>query len=122
MLDPALTRPGRFDRHVAVPLPDQTGREAVLRTHLARVVAGGDVDARVLARATGGLSGADLAGIVNEAALRAAKEVPGSPPPPSTHTHTFPSVFRAYVCVCVCVWGGGEGDEVEGRRRRAVSE
>jgi cell division protease FtsH len=60
---------------VAVPLPDQAGREAVLRTHLRGVVTGGDVDAALLARATGGMSGAELAGLVNQAALAAAKEV-----------------------------------------------
>ncbi len=73
VLDPALLRPGRFDRQVVVPLPDIRGREQILNVHLRKVPAAEDVDARVIARGTPGFSGADLANLVNEAALFAAR-------------------------------------------------
>jgi len=73
VLDPALLRPGRFDRQVVVPLPDIRGREQVLEVHLKKVPAGDDVVASVIARGTPGFSGADLANLVNEAALFAAR-------------------------------------------------
>ena len=73
VLDPALLRPGRFDRQVVVPLPDIRGREQVLKVHLKKVPAADDVDAAVIARGTPGFSGADLANLVNEAALFAAR-------------------------------------------------
>ncbi|CCA93177.1 MULTISPECIES: ATP-dependent zinc metalloprotease FtsH [Novosphingobium] len=73
VLDPALLRPGRFDRQVVVPAPDVGGREKILRVHLRHVPLAPDVDARVMARATPGFSGADLANLVNEAALLAAR-------------------------------------------------
>ncbi len=73
VLDPALLRPGRFDRQVVVPLPDIRGREQILNVHLQKVPASDDVDARVIARGTPGFSGADLANLVNEAALFAAR-------------------------------------------------
>ena len=73
VLDPALLRPGRFDRQVVVPLPDIRGREQVIRVHMRKVPAAPDVDAMVLARGTPGMSGADLANLVNEAALFAAR-------------------------------------------------
>ncbi len=73
VLDPALLRPGRFDRQVVVPLPDVTGREHILKLHMRKVPLGTDVDARVVARGTPGFSGADLANLVNEAALFAAR-------------------------------------------------
>ncbi|HIC46681.1 MAG: ATP-dependent zinc metalloprotease FtsH [Pseudomonadota bacterium] len=73
VLDPALLRPGRFDRQVVVPLPDIRGREQILNVHLRKVPAADDVDARVIARGTPGFSGADLANLVNEAALFAAR-------------------------------------------------
>jgi cell division protease FtsH len=73
VLDPALLRPGRFDRQVVVPLPDIRGREAILKVHLKKVPAADDVDPRVIARGTPGFSGADLANLVNEAALFAAR-------------------------------------------------
>ncbi|SFK20330.1 membrane protease FtsH catalytic subunit [Methylophaga sulfidovorans] len=73
VLDPALLRPGRFDRQVVVPLPDIRGREQILNVHLRKVPASDDVDARVIARGTPGFSGADLANLVNEAALFAAR-------------------------------------------------
>ncbi len=72
VLDPALLRPGRFDREVAIDLPDVEGREEILRVHLKKVKVGSDVDVKVLARSTPGYSGADLAAIINEAAIRAA--------------------------------------------------
>ncbi|MEN9775508.1 MAG: hypothetical protein RL322_2578 [Pseudomonadota bacterium] len=73
VLDPALLRPGRFDRQVVVPLPDIRGREQILSVHMRKVPIGGDVRADVLARGTPGFSGADLANLVNEAALFAAR-------------------------------------------------
>jgi cell division protease FtsH len=73
VLDPALLRPGRFDRHVVVPNPDLAGREKILRVHLRKVPLAPDVDPRVLARGTPGFSGADLANLVNEGALLAAR-------------------------------------------------
>jgi cell division protease FtsH len=73
VLDPALLRPGRFDRQVVVDLPDLRGREEILRVHLRRVPVGHDVDVNVIARGTPGMSGADLANLVNEAALLAAR-------------------------------------------------
>ncbi len=73
MLDPALLRPGRFDRHVVVPNPDLGGREKILRVHMRKVPLAPDVDPRVIARGTPGFSGADLANLVNEAALLAAR-------------------------------------------------
>jgi cell division protease FtsH len=74
VLDPALLRPGRFDRQVVVPLPDIRGREAILKVHMRKVPIGDDVDAKVIARGTPGFSGADLANLVNEAALFAARD------------------------------------------------
>ncbi|MDZ7749590.1 MAG: ATP-dependent zinc metalloprotease FtsH [Halofilum sp. (in: g-proteobacteria)] len=73
VLDPALLRPGRFDRQVTVPLPDLRGREHILRVHMQKLPCADDVDARTIARATPGFSGADLANLVNEAALFAAR-------------------------------------------------
>jgi cell division protease FtsH len=73
VLDPALLRPGRFDRQVVVPNPDVAGREKILRVHMRKVPLSPDVDARVIARGTPGFSGADLANLVNEAALLAAR-------------------------------------------------
>ena len=73
VLDPALLRPGRFDRQVVVPLPDIRGREQILNVHMRKVPIGADVKADVLARGTPGFSGADLANLVNEAALFAAR-------------------------------------------------
>ena len=74
VLDPALLRPGRFDRQVVVGLPDVKGREQILKVHLRKVPIASDVDAMVIARGTPGFSGADLANLVNEAALFAARE------------------------------------------------
>lgn len=73
VLDPALLRPGRFDRQVVVPLPDVNGREKILKVHMSKVALGPDADALVIARGTPGFSGADLANLVNEAALLAAR-------------------------------------------------
>lgn len=73
VLDPALLRPGRFDRQVVVPLPDIRGREQILAVHMKKIPAGPDVDSAILARGTPGFSGADLANLVNEAALFAAR-------------------------------------------------
>jgi len=73
VLDPALLRPGRFDRQVMVDLPDLRGREEILRVHLRKVPVGDDVDPSVIARGTPGMSGADLANLVNESALLAAR-------------------------------------------------
>ncbi|MCJ8006532.1 ATP-dependent zinc metalloprotease FtsH [Lederbergia wuyishanensis] len=72
-LDKALLRPGRFDRRVPVELPDLAGREAILRVHAKKVKLNDEIDFNVIARATSGASGADLANIINEAALRAVK-------------------------------------------------
>jgi cell division protease FtsH len=72
VLDPALLRPGRFDREVVIDLPDVEGREEILKVHLKKVKVGTDVDVSVLARSTPGYSGADLSAIINEAAIRAA--------------------------------------------------
>lgn len=74
VLDPALLRPGRFDRQVVVALPDIRGREQILKVHMRKVPVGTDVDAAVIARGTPGFSGADLANLVNEAALFAARQ------------------------------------------------
>jgi cell division protease FtsH len=73
VLDPALLRPGRFDRRVVVPRPDVKGREGILQVHLRKVPVAADVDIGVLARATPGFAGADLENLVNEAALLAAR-------------------------------------------------
>ncbi len=73
VLDPALLRPGRFDRHVVVPLPDIKGREGILQVHSRKVPLATDVDVSVLARSTPGFTGADLENLVNEAALLAAR-------------------------------------------------
>ena len=73
VLDPALLRPGRFDRQVVVPNPDVGGREKILRVHMRNVPLASDVDVKVIARGTPGFSGADLANLVNEAALMAAR-------------------------------------------------
>ncbi|MDR0968773.1 MAG: ATP-dependent zinc metalloprotease FtsH [Holosporaceae bacterium] len=73
VLDPALLRPGRFDRQVVVPLPDLKGRERILQIYMKKVPLSSDADAMVLARGTPGFSGADLANLVNEAALLAAR-------------------------------------------------
>ncbi|PLR20232.1 cell division protein FtsH [Caulobacter zeae] len=74
VLDPALLRPGRFDRQVVVPNPDVAGREKILRVHMKNVPLAADVDVKTLARGTPGFSGADLANLVNEAALTAARK------------------------------------------------
>ncbi len=74
VLDPALLRPGRFDRQVVVPNPDVVGREKILKVHMRKVPLGPDVEAKVIARGTPGFSGADLANLVNEAALLAARK------------------------------------------------
>ncbi len=73
VLDPALLRPGRFDRQVVVPNPDILGREKIIKVHMRKVPLGPDVEAKVIARGTPGFSGADLANLVNEAALLAAR-------------------------------------------------
>jgi len=73
VLDPALLRPGRFDRQVVVPNPDVVGREKILRVHMRKVPLASDVDPKVIARGTPGFSGADLSNLVNEAALLAAR-------------------------------------------------
>jgi cell division protease FtsH len=73
VLDPALLRPGRFDRQVVVPVPDIKGREEILKVHIKKTVLGNDVDIHVLARGTPGFTGADLENMVNEAALMGAR-------------------------------------------------
>src|SRR5207245_943326 len=73
VLDPALLRPGRFDRQVVVPRPDVKGREEILRVHARRIPLAPNVELKTLARGTPGFSGADLANLVNEAALLAAR-------------------------------------------------
>jgi cell division protease FtsH len=73
VLDPALLRPGRFDRRVVVPRPDVRGREGILKVHTRKIPLGEDVDIQVIARGTPGFTGADLANLVNEAALNAAR-------------------------------------------------
>ena len=73
VLDPALLRPGRFDREVQVPIPDIKGREKILKVHGKKIKIGPNVDLRIIARGTPGMSGADLANLVNEAALMAAR-------------------------------------------------
>jgi cell division protease FtsH len=74
VLDPALLRPGRFDRQIVVPNPDITGREKILRVHMKNVPLAADVETKTIARGTPGFSGADLANLVNEAALMAARK------------------------------------------------
>src|SRR5207253_1835477 len=74
VLDPALLRPGRFDRQVVVPNPDVVGREKILKVHMRKVPLASDVDPKIIARGTPGFSGADLANLVNEAALMAARK------------------------------------------------
>ena len=74
VLDPALLRPGRFDRQVVVPNPDILGREAILKVHIKKVNVGPDVKLRTIARGTPGFSGADLANLINESALLAARK------------------------------------------------
>jgi len=74
VLDPALLRPGRFDRQVVVPNPDVNGRERILRVHMKNVPLAADVETKIIARGTPGFSGADLANLVNEAALLAARK------------------------------------------------
>jgi len=74
VLDPALLRPGRFDRQVVVPNPDIVGREAILKVHAKKITTGPDVKLRTIARGTPGFSGADLANLVNESALLAARK------------------------------------------------
>ena len=74
VLDPALLRPGRFDRQVVVPNPDINGRERILRVHMRNVPLAADVDVKIIARGTPGFSGADLMNLVNEAALMAARK------------------------------------------------
>jgi cell division protease FtsH len=74
VLDPALTRPGRFDRQVVVPNPDIKGREGILKVHSKNIPVADDVELEIVARGTPGFSGADLANLVNEAALLAARK------------------------------------------------
>jgi len=74
VLDPALLRPGRFDRQIVVPNPDILGREKILKVHMKKVPLAPDVEAKIIARGTPGFSGADLANLVNEAALLAARK------------------------------------------------
>lgn len=82
VLDPALIRPGRFDRHISVPAPDLKGREEILKVHAKKVKLGDDVDLKQVAKGTPGFVGADLANVINEAAIlaaRADKEAVGKP-------------------------------------------
>ena len=74
VLDPALLRPGRFDRQVVVPLPDIIGREKILKVHVKKISMTPEINLRTIARGTPGFSGADLANLVNEAALLAARK------------------------------------------------
>ncbi len=74
VLDPALLRPGRFDRQIVVDIPDIKGREGILKVHAKKIKVGDDVDLKILARGTPGMSGADLANLVNEAALLGARK------------------------------------------------
>ena len=74
VLDPALLRPGRFDRQIVVPSPDLVGREAILKVHMKKITFAPDVNIRTVARGTPGFSGADLANLVNESALLAARK------------------------------------------------
>jgi len=78
ILDPALLRPGRFDRQVMVPLPDVGGREQILKVHAQKIQIGSDVNWKIIAKGTPGFSGAELANMVNEAALMVAKKADGS--------------------------------------------
>lgn len=73
ILDPALTRPGRFDRLVRIALPDETGRLAILRVHTRKLQLGADVDLALIAASTPSYSGAELAALANEAAIRAVR-------------------------------------------------
>ena len=86
VLDPALLRPGRFDRQVVVPLPDIRGREAVLKVHARKTPLDKEIDLAVVARGTPGFSGADLANLVNEAALLAARRNARGPGARTTST------------------------------------
>ena len=74
VLDPALLRPGRFDRQVVVPLPDIIGREKILKIHAKKISLGPDIKLKTIAKGTPGFSGADLANLVNESALLAARK------------------------------------------------
>ena len=74
VLDPALLRPGRFDRRIVVPIPDIRGREGILKVHTRKTPLAADVDLTVISRGTPGFCGADLANLVNEAALLAARQ------------------------------------------------
>ncbi|MEW6290959.1 MAG: ATP-dependent zinc metalloprotease FtsH [Thermodesulfobacteriota bacterium] len=78
ILDPALLRPGRFDRQVMVPLPDVGGREQILKVHAQKIQVGSDVNWKIIAKGTPGFSGAELANMVNEAALMVARKADGS--------------------------------------------
>ena len=78
ILDPALLRPGRFDRQVMVPLPDVGGREQILKVHALKIQVGSDVNWKIIAKGTPGFSGAELANMVNEAALMVARKADGS--------------------------------------------